>query len=488
MRFLIHGIKSLVRRPAKTVMLFIILFVVFNLIFTGFIIQNSIDRSKDYIRSQIGCAVEYRMDFSKLMEVMRQGNGQLRQNIQVPALSLQVAEKIAANAYVASYYVSEAANVSSTAADPAQTQSQSGDFQRNFSEFTLSGTNREQNLSFVLGQVKLTAGRNLTADELKNGSKVIMVSDEVAAANDLQIGDSIDLTRVSQQAPGGRDQMTNPSGSSASGASAQAADYEIIGIYQAVQDDADVNTFYTSNAAVTDINGTTASDETSGSIVFLLDDPSHVDAFKQAASPYLTSEYHVLYSDDTEYQTLTRPLNLLALITSILITVVFVAGAAIIMALVTIFVRDRKFEIGLLLSSGESRTKIVGQFVFEMLVIAIVAFAVSALSSSIISIGVSSWIVDSQLLSQTSLISTSTASTNLPAQFQNLGGRFGQSSVSLYGAVNMQNVADRFDVSINAAVIGRLMLASIALVLFGACIPLFSIMRYRPRQIMQDDN
>ncbi len=57
MRFLIHGLKSLVRRPAKTVMLFIILFVVFNLIFTGFIVQNSIDRSKDYIRSQIGSAV-----------------------------------------------------------------------------------------------------------------------------------------------------------------------------------------------------------------------------------------------------------------------------------------------------------------------------------------------------------------------------------------------------------------------------------------------
>jgi putative ABC transport system permease protein len=57
MRQIIHGLKSLIRRPAKSIMLFIILFVVFNLVFTGFIIQNSVARSKEYIRNQIGSAV-----------------------------------------------------------------------------------------------------------------------------------------------------------------------------------------------------------------------------------------------------------------------------------------------------------------------------------------------------------------------------------------------------------------------------------------------
>jgi hypothetical protein len=70
-----------------------------------------------------------------------------------------------------------------------------------------------------------------------------------------------------------------------------------------------------------------------------------------------------------------------------------------------------------------------------------------------------------------------------------MGGRnFMQSSVSLYGAVDMQNVADKFDVSINAKVIGQLMLASIALVLIGSSIPLVVIMGYKPRQILQDDH
>jgi putative ABC transport system permease protein len=220
--------------------------------------------------------------------------------------------------------------------------------------------------------------------------------------------------------------------------------------------------------------------------VFLLDSPEHVAAFKEEAAPYLTSEYHVLYSDDTEYESLTKPLNLLSFITSILIWVVFVAGAAIILALVTIFVRDRKFEIGLLLSSGEGRMKIVSQFVLEILVIAIVAFGVSAIASSATAQGVSNWIVDNQLLSQSSLLTDTSTTLDIPNM---MGGRnFMQSSVSLYGAVDMQNVADKFDVSINAKVIGQLMLASIALVLIGSSIPLVVIMGYKPRQILQDDH
>jgi putative ABC transport system permease protein len=263
--------------------------------------------------------------------------------------------------------------------------------------------------------------------------------------------------------------------------------FQIVGIYQAVKEGFDVNTLFTSNTVIETINGTTASDNTNASIVFLLDSPDHVNAFKQEASSYLTSKYHVLYSDDSEYVSLTKPLNLISFITSILIWVVFIAGAAIIIALVTIFVRDRKFEIGLLLSSGEGRLKIVSQFIIEMLIISILAFVISTVSSSITSKGVSTWIVDNQLLSQTSLISTSTASTE-SRQFQNMGGPFGQNNISLYGAVDMQSVADEFDVSINSSVIGELLLASIVLVLLGSSVPLFIIMRYKPRQIMQDDN
>ena len=486
MRILIHGLKSLIRRPAKTSMLFVILFIVFNLIFTGFIIQNSIQKSKEYIRSQIGSAVEYRMDFASLIST---GRAQGQTLASLPALSLKVAEQIAANHYVKSYYVTESANVNSTTVKPAQTQeSTGGNFQANFSNFNVSGSNAQGNINFALNNIKLTSGKNLSADDLKNGNKVVIISEDVATANSLRVGDLIKLSQARGQQVGGGGQNSTPAQQAAAAAAAAPADYEVIGIYQAIKSGFNVNTIITSNALIYSQSGKAASDETSGSIVFLLDSPDHVNAFKKEASPYLTSKYHTLYSNDSEYQSLTKPLDLISFITSILLWVVFIAGAAIILALVTIFVRDRKFEIGLLLSSGEGRMKIVSQFIFEMLIIAIVAFGLSIASSSFTSKGVSTWIVDNQLLSQTSLIASTNTVTAAALPNQIVNRLQGQNSVSLYGAVNMQSVADKFDVSVNASVVGQLMLASFVLVLIGSSIPLFVIMGYKPRRILQDDN
>jgi putative ABC transport system permease protein len=331
---------------------------------------------------------------------------------------------------------------------------------------------------------------------LKSGTALVIISEDVATANNVRVGDAIGLSKVTPTRPGNQGGQNVPNNSSSTAGTQSAASvtaaaatesqYEVIGIYKAVKDTFNVNTMFTSNAVIDDLNQTAASDETSGSIVFLLDSPDHVAAFKSEASPLLTSKYHTLYSDDSEFTSLTKPLNLISFITSILIWVVFIAGAAIIMALVTIFVRDRKFEIGLLLSSGEGRLKIISQFIFEILIIAIVAFALSALSSTFAAKGVSNWIVDNELLSSTSLVSTTTnTATNIGNPFQN---GFNRTSTSLYGAVDMQSVADQFNVAVNGSVIGNLLIASIILILFGSSIPLVVIMGYRPRRIMQEDN
>ncbi|MDD5604148.1 MAG: ABC transporter permease [Eubacteriales bacterium] len=491
MRIFIHGFKSLVRRPAKTGMLLVILIVVFVLVFTGFIIQNSINQSKIYIRNQIGGVVEYRTDTSSAL-----GAG-IRS---IPALSRKVAEKIASSRYVEKYFITESANVESDTIDPANAQQQQAGavFQQNFSDFTMKGSNQTDNIDFAMGNIILSEGRMMTPAELAGGDKVVLISQEVADANYLKAGDVIELSLVTLQMrvwnPGG---STGSTGGSAAGAAP--VEYEVIGIYEAQNADFNLNTIFTSNTVIDEIRGTVNTDDTNASVVFMLNSPTDVDAFIKESTPYLTSEYHILYSNDDEYESLTKPLDLISLITTLLIWVVFIAGAAIILAVVTIFVRDRKFEIGLLLSSGEAKLKIVSQFIFEMLVIAVIAFLISSVSSSMISKSVGSWIVENQLLSDTSLIgSTSTeAGIQLPAgRPGNSGMRViagsvpailrGGQTASLYGDVNMQDVADEFDVTLSTPVLFKLLLASVLLILIGACIPLTVITGFEPKKILQD--
>lgn len=471
MRMFIHGMKSLVRRPVKTVMLFMILFVVFNLIFTGFIIENSIGKSKDYIRTQMGAAVEYRMDYTSAMTPGSQTQ------TRPPALSLQVAESIAQSPYVMGYFVAESANANSDTLEPAETQESSQGFQRSFSDFTLSGSNQATPLDFAMGEVKLSEGRLLLESELENGEAKVLVSRDVATTNDLRIGDIVALSPAAAQTGRAPGQAT-----AGTVTTAPASDYEVVGIYEVVSEDFSVNTIFTSNAVITGLSDTAASDDTSASIVYLLDSPDNVQAFKDEVSPLVTSEYHTLYSNDDSYESLTKPLDLLTVITSILIWVVFIAGAAIILAIVTIFVRDRKFEIGLLLSSGEGKMKIVSQFVIEILVIAILAFGVSVGTSRVASGAVSTWIVENQLLSETSIIGSTTDTT---VNIRNQMGR-NNASESIYGDVDMENVAESFDVSLSLSVMGNLLLVSVILVLIGSTIPLSVIMGYNPKRILQD--
>ncbi len=112
-------------------------------------------------------------------------------------------------------------------------------------------------------------------------------------------------------------------------------------------------------------------------IIFMLADPLEVDGFVERNTSKLPSEYNYLDAATTQFDTLTKPLDLISLIASLLIWVVFGAGIIIIIAIVSIFVRDRKFEVGLLLSSGESKLRIVMQFIYEILCIGLVAFCIS---------------------------------------------------------------------------------------------------------------
>ncbi|WP_461205076.1 ABC transporter permease [Clostridium sp. DL1XJH146] len=473
MRLFDHGIKSLIRRPVKTIMLFSIFFIVFCLMFTGLIIESSIDESKEYIRYEIGAAVEYRMDYDSVME----------KGERPPSLSLSVAENIASNSYVKDFFITDSANADSEDLVAVETQESADGFSRNASSFTLYGTNGTIPIDLALEKIDLVDGTLLSEDNIANSDYVVIVSDDLASENNLRVGDLIDL-EISQSSSNPMTQNNQKSSqNSTTSTDSSTAEFEIIGIYSSIEDGYSENNMFTSLSVVNELKGTDGEDETTASIIYLLDDPLDVDEFVEEASPYLTSDMHTLYSDNATYEELTQPLDLIAFIASLLIWVVFIAGSLIILAIVTIFVRDRKFEIGLLLSSGEGKMKIVSQFILEILVIAIVAFGISVGASNYASKGVSNWIVENQLLAEDSLASSTSITTTSNVRNMRMPG---SSSSSVYGDVDMNSVASEFDVALSADVMGNLLLVSILLVLIGSTIPLSVIMSFNPKKILQD--
>jgi putative ABC transport system permease protein len=454
MRAIKHAFLSLIRKPTKAIMIFVILFVVFGLVFTGIIIQNSVKTSKEYVRKELGAVVEMRGDYMKAMEDQLSGEDYTKMN-----LSASLAKEIAKDPLVKDLYITEMSNATNEELESAI--SMGGDGEGNLvmaasasssspssSSFLLLGSNTDIGMDFANGTYELTEGRHRSSED--QGRDTLLVSQELASKNSLSVGDSIDLT---------------------SSVDKQKYSFEIIGIYKGSPSYL-VDQMFASLDSVKKLAGTQDDSDAATSINFQLYDPMDIDNFIKQHKDQMPNDYIILYANDSEYKSLTRPLDLISTIISILLVVVFVAGVIIMLAIITIFVRDRKFEIGLLLSSGEGKLRILSQFVLEILLISVLAFGVAAGASKFSSDYAASWIVKNQLVED---------------KTQDTGGMFG---VSIGGAtkdeVKIDDVAREFNVAVDKDVIINLMLLSFGLVILSAGAPLLIILGYKPRESLQD--
>lgn len=464
MRALKHACLSLIRKPTKAVMIFVILFVVYALVFTGLIIQNSVKSSKQYIRRQLGAEVQMEVDFTKVFNQQMQATQMKR--IELP---VSLANQIAQDPMVSQLYITQTVGVSNSDLQSAMDlgQDSSGKvITRSFNnsqggptrDFTLIGNSATVPLEFSDGTYQISDGRLPNADDA--GKDILLISQELASKNNLSVGDSIDLTSSNDN---------------------QTYSFEIIGIFTG-SSDYSVDQMYTSLDSVRKIAPSDAADSASA-ISFMLKDPMDIDKFVAQHKDQMPNDYIVLYADDSQYKSLTKPLDLISMITSILLVVVFIAGVIIMLAIITIFVRDRKFEIGLLLSNGESKLKIVSQFILEILMVSIIAFGLAAGASRISSGSVADWIVKNQLVEQDD--SQSVATMGGGAMFS-VGGRFNIGSSNSQNQVNMSDVAKEFNVAVDAGVVKNLLLISLGLVILSACAPLTIILGYKPRESLQE--
>ncbi len=450
MRVIKHALLSLCRKPTKAIMIFVILFVVYGLIFTGIIIQNSVRTSKDYVRKELGAIVEMKVDYRKVMEQKLTRDEMTKLN-----LSAALAKEIAKDPAVKELYITEMTGASNEELESAV--SMGGDelggvavtaTTGSSGSFPLMGSSTDTPLEFTDGSYQITEGRLRNAED--EGKDTILITEEFASKNNLAVGDFIELTSNADQ---------------------QSYSFEIIGIYLGAPSFL-ADQMYTSLESAKKLSGTIGDEGNASYIGFQLKDPMDIDNFIKQHKNQMPNEFITLYANDDEYQSLTRPLDLISTIISILLVVVMIAGVTIMLAIITIFVRDRKLEIGLLLASGEGKLRILSQFVLEILLVSVLAFLIAAGSSKFSSDYAASWIVEKQLIED------------------NTQSMSGMISVNLGGAqsneVKISDVAREFNVSVDGEVIANLLLASFAIVILSAGAPLLIILSYKPRESLQD--
>lgn len=207
-------------------------------------------------------------------------------------------------------------------------------------------------------------------------------------------------------------------------------------------------------------------------IGYLLKDPLKVRDFIEDNTRLLPSEYHVLKVGNSTYDSIAKSIDSMTQTSNLIIYIVFGAGILILSLITSLTLKSREYEIGVLLSLGESKLKVIGQLMSELLIIALVAFSLSIVSGNFIAK------YYGQQLLQTQMESAMTQSNNfniyVPEQMYS-----NESSTLQY-----TDFVTSFNIELDPIVYLELMAYGLLVVAVSTFIPIIFIMRYNPKTIL----
>ena len=220
-----------------------------------------------------------------------------------------------------------------------------------------ANTNTADNSDFKSEVLKLKKGRHIGPEDRNK----VLVHEEFAKLNNLDIGSKIKLEKANSS----EQKTTNK-------------DYEVVGIYsgtknnefQGLSSDFIENTVYTDYKSSQELMGYSESDKKVTSVDYFVKNPEKLEDVAKSAENLAIEDTEIVKSNKN-FQTVIASLQSIEKIID-MVKIGSIIASVIILSLVLIFwLRERLHEIGILLSIGTSKAKIILQQIIELVYIAV---------------------------------------------------------------------------------------------------------------------
>lgn len=368
-----NALLSLKKNIGKTILLFVIIVVITNLVIAGLSIQSATKKSMDQIRSSLGNDVTLSVDFRNMMKNRKPSEAVSNET----SLTTTMADSLKDLKYVKNYNYQISTSANSNSISAVETASDNSNNQQdtnkpndqpeqasNQVDFTISANTTMKYLdSFTNNNYKLTKGRLLTTKDQNTNNCVIETN--LASDNDLSVGDTFTITTTVND-------------------ETIIQELIIVGIYEiqstneigSAHFNNPVNTIYTDLSIGQTLTG---SSENITSAIYYLDDPENAEAFVELAKKKSDIDFDTFSLDANNrlYQQNASSLESMQSFAKMFVWIVVIAGSAILCLILALTIRNRYYEIGVLLSLGQSKVKIIAQQLIEVGLIAVVAFVIS---------------------------------------------------------------------------------------------------------------
>lgn len=496
MNFIKRGLLSLWAKKGRTLLLCAVFSAILIFVLAGLTIKSAAEKATENAQNSLGATVTLaasreamfgggQNDTSTSDSSSTDSTSERREFTSTP-VKVSDAEKIAALDNVKSYVlVTSGTATAGDGIEPITSSSSTSDSSqqgpggmgggdmggnRQTGDFTITGVSSSANYSsFSDGTATLEDGEALTADDA--GTNNVLIEETLAESNDLSVGDTFKLT----DSDGENEVTVTVKGiySTTESASGIAAQVSMLN---------PVNTIYSYYTLANTLSGNTDED-TVDSAIYTLSEPSKVTAFTKAAEKVIDTDTYDLTTDDQLYQSMITPLENVSSFAKNIVILVAVAGIIILTLIVMLMIRERRYEIGVLLSMGESRAKMIFQFFTEMFVTMLIALVIATFTGNIVGN-----VVGNQLLSQETTTSQTDTQTQQGANNQqgNQNGGPGGGGSGQMGGFNtaVQGSTEIDDLNITVQPKEVAILAGLGLVIsfFSILLSSFGILRLNPKK------
>ncbi|MCL1990908.1 MAG: FtsX-like permease family protein [Defluviitaleaceae bacterium] len=385
--------------------------------------------------------------------------------------------------------------------------------------FRLRGTSQTELIQIEQGAIDLIAGRQFFAEELtyqpNSVQSVAMISEAFANENDLTLGSMFSLYQFVRfpDEEGNTGGNVTPEFFSDENVYARIdIAFEVIGLFDVPYDrenpefaswvwEDELNAIYVPNWVFDSFNDRRREAEQSVweavgreapqwfleeqemlnqmeqhvNAIFVLENPENLDKFKEAITPLLPHEAYYIVDLFNEFDDIATAMGTLQDIANWVLYGSIGMSILILSLVITLFLHERRREIGIYLSLGEKKGKIISQILAEVVVIAIAGITIALFTGNQIAGIASQRLLENELLELTS---------DRDVQNSNGTSIFNQIGFPPRANLSPEEMMEAFDVSLNIEAVVLFYVTGLGTVMTSTLIPVIYVIRLKPKELL----
>jgi len=517
MNSLKRAIVSVSRRPSKSVILLLLVFILGTVTLSAISAGEAISNTEENLRNNMRPIVTFSFNEDEARET-------LGSEAEMGTLTPELVREIAMLPYVEHHNYSIRTHLSTPTLDnyvpPSDLEMTVsgggfGDF------FTVLGSSHPELLEVNEGMFDLVSGRMFTNSEIETVGDVhpVIISSGLAETNHLSLGGVFDVTLTTVLPQLGDSWNPAWENNPENIFSEEIMRFEVIGIVELSEDEARnddldlmaelvvyerVNTLFLPNASAeviqrfqtedqiaameyvierdnlnpADISGFNPNSEHETSVTSIMElyDVSDLEAFRIAAESLLPDFWEVEDLSNT-FDEISSAMLSVQEITNWIFWASFVATLLILSLTITLFLRDRRYEMGIYLALGEKKIKVVLQILGEVVVIAVVGITLAVFTGNSISNAITHTMLRNEL-------ATEQRNNNNDVGFGMGWGEQSLGSMGFAQVMSPEEMLESFDVSLDGTTVGLFYVIGLGTVVFSTVIPVLYVVTLNPKKVL----